>query len=201
MRLMYIDQLYTLYKSYRSRNSVGVIWGHWGQKVIFNKHTISPYRLHAMVMWLKYIDQLYTFYKSYWSRNSAGVFWGHWGQKVIFNKNAICHTYYLLWSRDSSILISKIASTKGMGLQIHQGLFGVTGLKRSWSPKLLLHVHINRLDHKTHAYTQAWVALDMLWGQRSTFGHLGSQRSNLNFHSNVLCLCYIVYLWSSHVLA
>ena len=39
---MYIDQLNTLYKSYRSSNSVGVIWGHWGQKVIFTKNVISP---------------------------------------------------------------------------------------------------------------------------------------------------------------
>ena len=39
MWLIYIDQLYTLYKSYGSRNSVGVIWG---QKVIFTKNAISP---------------------------------------------------------------------------------------------------------------------------------------------------------------
>ena len=31
-----------LYKSYGSRNSPGVIWGHCGQKVIFTKNAISP---------------------------------------------------------------------------------------------------------------------------------------------------------------
>ena len=40
--LMHIHQLDTLYKSYGSRNSPGVIWGHRGQKVIFNKNVISP---------------------------------------------------------------------------------------------------------------------------------------------------------------
>ena len=42
MGLMHIDQLDTLYKSYGSRNSSGVIWGHRGQKVIFTKNAISP---------------------------------------------------------------------------------------------------------------------------------------------------------------
>ena len=42
MGLMYIDQLDTLYKSYGSRNSPGVTWGHRGQKVIFTKNAISP---------------------------------------------------------------------------------------------------------------------------------------------------------------
>ena len=34
---MHINQLETLYKSYGSRNSAGVIWGHWGQEVSFTK--------------------------------------------------------------------------------------------------------------------------------------------------------------------
>ena len=42
MRLIHIDQLDTLYKSYGSRNSPGVTWGHRGQKVIFTKNAISP---------------------------------------------------------------------------------------------------------------------------------------------------------------
>ena len=42
MGLMHIDQLVTLYKSYGSRNSPGVTWGHRGQKVIFTKIDISP---------------------------------------------------------------------------------------------------------------------------------------------------------------
>ena len=40
MQLMHIDQLDTLYKSYRIKNSSGVAWGYRGQKVIFTK---KPY--------------------------------------------------------------------------------------------------------------------------------------------------------------
>ena len=42
MGLMYIDQLDTLYKSYRIKNLSGVSWGHRGQKFIFTKIVISP---------------------------------------------------------------------------------------------------------------------------------------------------------------
>ena len=37
MLLMHMDQLDTLYKSYGSKNSSGVILGHRGQMVIFTK--------------------------------------------------------------------------------------------------------------------------------------------------------------------
>ena len=42
MELMLIRQLHTFYKSYGSRNSPGVIWGHRGQKFIFTKNAVSP---------------------------------------------------------------------------------------------------------------------------------------------------------------
>ena len=42
MGLIHIDQLDTLYKSYGSRNSPGVTWGHRGQKVVYTKNAISP---------------------------------------------------------------------------------------------------------------------------------------------------------------
>ena len=103
---MYIDQLYTLYKSYGSRNSVRVILGHWGQKVIFAKKCYFSFRLHGMVIELMHIYQLDTTYKSYGSRNSPGVIWGHKGQKVIFNKNVISPSDYMVWSWDSCIFIS-----------------------------------------------------------------------------------------------
>ena len=38
---MLIDQLDTLYKSYGSKNSLGVIWGHRGEKFIFTKNAIT----------------------------------------------------------------------------------------------------------------------------------------------------------------
>ena len=41
MGLMHIHQLDNLYKSYGSRNSPGVIWGHWGPKVIFTKNALT----------------------------------------------------------------------------------------------------------------------------------------------------------------
>ena len=75
---MHIDQLDTLYKSYGSKNSFGVIWGHRGQKVIFTKNS---YRLHDMVMRFMHMHQLDTLYQSNRSKNSPGVIWGH---KVIF---------------------------------------------------------------------------------------------------------------------
>ena len=106
MGLMYIDQLDTLYKSYGSRNSPGVTWGHRGQKVNFTKKCYFSFRLHGLVMGLMHIDQLDTLYKSYGSRNSPGVTWGHRGQKVIFTKNAISPSDYMVWSWDSYILIS-----------------------------------------------------------------------------------------------
>ena len=62
---MYINQLDTLYKSYRIKNSPGVTWGHRGQKVIFTKIAISPSYYMVMVMGLIHIDQLDTLYKSY----------------------------------------------------------------------------------------------------------------------------------------
>ena len=40
--LMHIHQLDTFFKSYGSRNSTGVIWGHRGQKSIFTKYAVSP---------------------------------------------------------------------------------------------------------------------------------------------------------------
>ena len=132
---MYIDQLYTLYRSYGSRNSVGVIWGHWVQEVIFTKKCHFSFRLHGMVIGFMHIHQLDTLYKSYGSRNSPGVIWGHKGQKVIFTKNAISPTDYMLWSCDLCILISYIPSTEVMGLEIQSESFGVTGFKRSFSPR------------------------------------------------------------------
>ena len=39
--LMYMIDLDPLYKSYGSRKSSGVIWGHWGQKFIFPKNAIT----------------------------------------------------------------------------------------------------------------------------------------------------------------
>ena len=67
----------------------GVIWGHWGQKVIFTKNAINSSLLHSMTIRLMHVDQLETLYLCYGVKCQSGVIWGHWGQKVIFTKNAI----------------------------------------------------------------------------------------------------------------
>ena len=40
IRLIHVDQLDTLYLCYGVTCHSGVIWGHWGQKVIFTKNAI-----------------------------------------------------------------------------------------------------------------------------------------------------------------
>ena len=56
-------------------------------------------------------------------------------KKVIFTKKASSPTEYLASMRDLCICISLTPSTKVMVLKIHPGSFGVTGVKRSFSPK------------------------------------------------------------------
>ena len=56
-------------------------------------------------------------------------------KKVIFIKKASSPTEYLALMRDLCICISLTPSTKVMVLKIHLGSFGVTGVKRSFSPK------------------------------------------------------------------
>ena len=153
--LMYIDQLYTLYKSYRSSNSVGVIWGHWGQKVNFTKKSYFSHRLHAMVMWLMYIDQLYALYKVMGLEIQPGSFGITEVKSLFLPKMLFPPTDYMLWSCDSSILINYIPSTKVIGLEIQPGSFGVTGVKRSFLTKIIFFIHITSYGHVTQAYWSA----------------------------------------------
>ena len=98
---MYMHQLDPLYKSYGSKNSPGVIWGHRGQKVIFTKNATSPtdYRVRS--------HDSCTYIRLTPSTNVMGLkihtgsFWGHWGQKVIFTKDATSPTDYMAWSCNS----------------------------------------------------------------------------------------------------
>ena len=41
IRLLYVHQLETLYLFYGVKCQSGVIWGHWGQKVVFAKSAIT----------------------------------------------------------------------------------------------------------------------------------------------------------------
>ena len=93
--------------------------------------------LHSMTIRLIHVHQLETLYLCYGVKGQPGVIWGHRGQKVIFTKNATSPTDYMAWLCDSCISISWILSIKVMGLKIDLGSFGVTGVKRSFSLKLL----------------------------------------------------------------
>ena len=55
--LTHVDQLETLYLWYGVKCQSGVIWGHWGQKVIFIKCYNSS-MLPSMTVRLIHVDQL-----------------------------------------------------------------------------------------------------------------------------------------------
>ena len=77
---------------------------------------------------------------AFMSYNENGVK-GHVGvtgvKKVKNSKNATPPTDYRVWSRDSCICISFTPATKVITLKIHSGSFGVTGVKRPSSLKML----------------------------------------------------------------
>ena len=83
------------------------------------------------------MHELDPLYKSYHIKNSSGVIWGHRGQKVIFTKKALSPTEQVVLTHDLCICISLTPSTKVMGLENYLGSFGVTGVKRSFSLKML----------------------------------------------------------------
>ena len=118
---------------------------------------------HPISTKLGHSDQYLNHYSG---TNNDGVR-GHDGvtgvKNVIFTENAISPTDYMVWSCDSSISISYIPSTKVMGLEIHPGSFGVTGVKRSFLPKMLFLLQITCHGHVTHIYWSAIYPLQKLW--------------------------------------
>ena len=84
-----------------------------------------------------HMHKLDLLYKSYGPKNSSGVIWGHRGQKVIFTKKASSPSEYVAFTRDLRTCINLTPSTKVMVLKINPGSFGVTGVKRSLSLKML----------------------------------------------------------------
>ena len=113
--LLHIDQLDTLYKSYGSKNSSGVIWGHRGQKLIFTEKRCNSYRLHGKVMWFMHMHQLDTLYQSNGCENSSGSF-GVTGVKRSFSqKNAVTRALYIARPYNSNMYISLRPSTYVMG--------------------------------------------------------------------------------------
>ena len=91
--------------------------------------------LHPIQTKLGQSDQYLNHYSG---SNDDGVR-GHDGvtgvKKVIFTKKASSPTEYLILMRDLCICISLTPSTKVITLKIHPGSLGVTGVKRSFSPK------------------------------------------------------------------
>ena len=78
--------------------------------------------------------------------------------------------------------ISLRPSSYVMGSNVNLGPFGVSGVKRSFSLKMLYLVHVTEHDHETYTDWSAWDALPMLWGQMSIWGHLGSLESKGHLH-------------------
>ena len=143
MWFMYIHQLDPFYLSSGSKNSLGVIWGHRGQKVIFTKNATSPTYYMVMVMGLMHrSNQLAPFYQSYGYKNWTGVKWGHRGQTVICTKHAITHPWYITWLKVSYMLINLRPSTSVTWSDVNLGSFGVTGVKKSFSLNMLELVHV-----------------------------------------------------------
>ena len=78
-------------------------------------------------------------YVDHYSRTNNGGVRGHNGvtgvKNVIFTKKASSPTECVALTRDLCICISLTPSTKVSTLKIHPGSLGVTGVKRSFSPK------------------------------------------------------------------
>ena len=97
--------------------------------------SFSHTSLHLILTKLAHSDR----YLDHYSGTDNGGVRGHDGvtgvKKVIFTKKASSPTEYLALMRDLCIWIRLTPSTKVMVLKIHPGSFGVTGVKRSFSPK------------------------------------------------------------------
>ena len=76
---------------------------------------------------------------NHYSRTNNDGVRGHDGvtgvKNVIFTKKASSPTECVAWTRDLCICVSLTPSTKVITLKIHPGSLGVTGVKRSFSPK------------------------------------------------------------------
>ena len=128
--------------------------------VIFNKKWCNLSILNSMTIRLIYMHLLEPFYLCQmptrghlgpnldfqvncaisplcYIKNSSGVTWGHRIQKAIFTKKASSPTECVALMRDSCICISLTPTTKVVTLKNCPGSFGVTGVKRSFSLKML----------------------------------------------------------------
>ena len=93
--------------------------------------------LNSMTIRLIHADQLETPYLCYGVKCQSGVIWGHGGQMFIFLKKASNPSDYVALNQDLCICSSLTPSTKVMVVKKCPGSFGVTGVKRSFSLKML----------------------------------------------------------------
>ena len=112
-------------------------FGVTGVKRSFSLKCCNSSMLHSKTIRLIHVHHLATLYLCYGVKCQSGVNWGHWGQKDIFTKNTTSLADYKVWSHDSCTCISLTPATKIVTLKIHPGSFGVTGVKRSFSLKML----------------------------------------------------------------
>ena len=134
IRLIYLHQLEILYLCCWVKCQSGVIWGHWGQKVIFIKrHQVLQNTQHWYV--LMHMHKVDPLYKSYGPKDSSRIIWGHRGQKVIFTKKASSLSEYVALTRDLRTCISLTPSTKVMVLKLIWGHLGSQGQKVIFTKK------------------------------------------------------------------
>ena len=94
--LIHVHHLEILYLCYGVEFQSGVIWGHWGQKVILIRTCYDTFMLYSMTTRLMHVQQLETLDLCYGVKCQSGVIWDYWGQKVIFTKNAITRPLYIV---------------------------------------------------------------------------------------------------------
>ena len=93
--------------------------------------------LQSMTIRLIYVHQLETLYLGYGVKCQSGVNWGHWGKKR--SKTQKRYSSYRLQGMIMRLMYlhQLDPSTKDITLKIHPGSFGGTGVKSSFSLKML----------------------------------------------------------------
>ena len=168
-----------LYRSNRSKNSSGVIWGHRGQKVHFTKIAISPtdYMVWSCdsCIFISQIPSTKTFGLKF-TRGHLGSQGskGHFHQKCYFSFRVHGMVMRLMHIDQLDTLY------KSYRIKIHLGSLGVTGVKSSFSQKTLFLQHITWYGHVTHAYlsdrylyrsNRSKNSFGVIWGHRGSKGH------------------------------
>ena len=138
---------------------------------------------------------LQDYYLCFGVKCQLSVIWGHMGQKVIFTKK--CYDSSLLCRMTLRLVHVHQLETLYLcyGVKCQTGSFGAAGVKRSLSLNMLWLVRVTQHDHKTHTCASTWDPLPILWGQMSTWGHLGSQCQKAIFTKNSATRqwCYIAW--------